>query len=230
MALGILATVITTSTPVFAATNTSTSNVGTLTSVQANTINSDTVITEDNMSDVLKYIGLNPSDVIEGNETGKSIGTVGELQKSMKQAKKQQNKVITKTANNKLSNATTKLSNANIVTASYYDDEAPTDSQRVYHDTDFDGYVVEFSCDGDYRHGQWCGVSGEDATITSGDGTGYFYKITAKNDLSATYTSSRITMHHKITVKSYVGVGKFSVCVNTNTIKGYDYFNIEDWV
>ena len=92
----------------------------------------------------------------------------------------------------------------------------------MYRDHDYDGFTVEFSCDGEYSHGQWCGVSG--------DGAGYSYKITKKTDLAATYNSETITMTHNIQVTEYVGISKFSVPINTVKIKGFDKFNIEDWV
>ncbi|OOM81645.1 hypothetical protein CLPUN_10260 [Clostridium puniceum] len=180
------------------------------------------------MSAVLKYVGLNPNEVINGNDTGKSIKTVGELQKAIEQAKKHKVNVKTEIKPNKSSNTTTKSSNEKIALNSY-DDDTPTSSQRCYNRVTPDSYTLEFSCVGQYRHGQWVGVTGLDVDI-SGDGSVYSYRITKRNDLSANYTSSRITMHHDIEVKEYVGVGKWSVPVNTNTVKGYSYYNIEDWV
>jgi hypothetical protein len=234
LALGILATIITTSVPVFAATDTGTSNAGTLTSVQANTniikskakINANTVITDDNVNDVFRYLGLNPSDLIEGNKTGKSVGTVGELQKAIEQAKKQAKEqkftVKTKAIPNKLSNAK--------ITLADDDDDTPTSSQRVYSDLDCDNYTVEFSCSGQYRHGQWCGVSDEEAELTNSQQGFFSYAITSKNDLSAEYTSDAITMQHNITVTGYVGVGRVCYPASRVTLKGSDKFNIDDWV
>lgn len=226
IALTIVATSTTFGQGVYAAEK-STTSASTSVS-KSNKIDSNTVITNNNIYDVLKYLNLNQSDLIKGNKTEKSVSTVGEFQKAIEQSKKQKITVETKAVPDKLRNDTTKSNNANIAT--YSDDDSPVDSQRVYRDLDETNYKVEFSCSGSYTHGQWCGVSGEDAELSNAGSSFYSYAITSKKDLSATFTSDRITMHHDIMVTGYVSLPGFSYPSTKVEIKGYDYFNIDDWV
>ncbi|WP_026887170.1 hypothetical protein [Clostridium beijerinckii] len=227
IALTIAATSTTFGQAVYAAEN---SNISASTSVsKSNKIDSNTVITEDNIYDVLAYLGVDSNKLIKNDvPKGNSNTTVGEVQKVIEKSKKMPHTITLKPVTHKSNN--TKTTSNNVKLALDDDDDTPVDSVYVHRNHNLgDGYSVTYSCSGQYRHGQWCGATDGDASITS-IAPLMSYSITDK-DLSLSYDSDTITMVHSVTIQGSYGVGKFSIPVISGlVVTGTDNFKIEDFV
>lgn len=171
-------------------------------------ISSETVITEDNISEVLEYLGIDPNNFIKTDVAGTSARTVGDLEKAIKQAKKLPSEVNGK-VKSKGFNGTADKSVASA---------ASSGTVMLYATVNVgDSYTVEYEVAGQYADGKWTGASSATATVDS-NFILYTYKIASK-ELKLSYTSSTITLKAKVVVDIYVGVGDYGlVKIGSQTI------------
>lgn len=169
-------------------------------------INETTIITEDNIEDVIRYLGLSV-DSITNNDTGKNFGniTVGQLQQLISNNTAKLTKPFMRNVilpSNKLSN------NLSTISDSYR--TSVTSSSKILTETfDIDSYVIELNVTGQYSRKKWTGVGGISVDVDS-DQLLIVYKLSDKK-LKGKYTSSCITVSGNVYVDSYVGIGDFSL-------------------
>lgn len=159
----------------------------------------DTVITKDNIYDVLEYLGIDSNNFIETDETGKSVRTVGELEKTFKEVTNKLKDIPTQ------GKEVSEAKNDFIISPYSYGG-----TKMLYKTMDHGGsYTITYSVAGEYSYrddhtGYWSGVGSADASVDS-DAIGVVYKITSK-DLDASYTANYINLDAAITVTWYIGV------------------------
>ncbi|MCS6133285.1 hypothetical protein DWV13_17010 [Clostridium botulinum] len=185
-------------------------------------IKSNTEITEDNLNDVLEYVGLDPNSFIKTDVEGvRCVQTVGDLEKAIEEAKKPA-KVTIKNRTDSEENNKTNLHRRSKRSAG---------SKSLYADQSVgDAYTLTYTLSGQYNDDQWTGVSGADVSVDS-DFAGFTYKIAPHPDLNATYTSSKITLRSYVTVNKYIGVKDYGVVpIGYQGIKGTNYFYANDYL
>lgn len=154
-------------------------------------ISSDTIITEDNIYEILEYLGIDSSNFVK-EDTVTGVSTVGELEKFISQAKELPGTV----------NYTLDSTNSPEDIKDYR--LAASGTVALFSDYESGSYTVTYGCSGQYSNGKWTGVSATTISIDT-DQEALVYKI-ASPQLSATYTSTTITMKAKYTVETYVSV------------------------
>ncbi|MDF2987050.1 MAG: hypothetical protein K0R50_2560 [Eubacterium sp.] len=155
-------------------------------------ISSDTIITEDNIYEVLEYLGIDSSIFVKA-DTVTGVSTVGELEKSISQAKN-----LPRTVNYTLDSTNTPEDTKDYRLAA-------SGTVGLSSDYEGDSYTVTYGCSGQFSNDKWTGVTGTTISIDT-DHEVFVYKIAPGPQLSATYTSTTITMKAKYTVEIYVSV------------------------
>lgn len=157
----------------------------------ADTITESTVITEENATEVAKY--LNIQDKIIPNTQGGNykIYTVGELRSTINATKDNYEKEIV------LYDDTSKSPEINVMASGV---------KSLYFTGYGDGnYTFTVIVGGKYSETHWTGVGTIEASIDSNQ-IATVYKIKS-NNLSATYTSTQITLGGNVNIGGYIGVG-----------------------
>ncbi|MBZ4647183.1 MAG: hypothetical protein JG777_2672 [Clostridia bacterium] len=215
------------STMAFAAESTTTA---TEPARQEFTFSQDTVITEDNMNDILEYYGLNASAAIKKNKPvnglyyNKKVATVRDLETAIKKLRQLPDTITIHDDNPtgvKVTTNATSTSESSSITVFY-------DSQVLTH------FSVRYSASGKYyKNGTtkyWTEAYGGNITGLGSSGLpGTSYEISKISKCTNTLknggtTSSYLQLDYKYTVKSYVGVGDWSVPVTENTVEGFTRF------
>jgi len=155
-------------------------------------ISSETIITEDNIYEVLEYLGIDSSNFIKTDTSTTGVKTVGELETAISQAEK-----LPSNVNYTLQS--TSISNDSFAAAS------GSGTVALYSDYESGSYTVTYGCSGQYSNGKWTGVSATSISVDS-DQEVVTYKIASGPKLSATYTSTTITMKAKYTVETWTSV------------------------
>lgn len=169
-------------------------------------INPRTVITKNNIDEVLEYVGIDPSTFIKTDvDNNSNVTTVGELQATMKTEKeldKKQPKTINieQTKNVDLKN-NIKPKISRMASSSKY-------LEHIVHvGTAFD---VTFFLTGSYNNSGWTNASGFGASVDT-DHLGVVYKVAPNPDLRATVTASSIYYSGYVTINKYIGVGNIGL-------------------
>lgn len=168
------------SVPVFAAENTTSS-----------TISPNTEITDDNLNEVLDYVGLNEEDFIADESVTNGVTTVKELEEAI---------AVINQAQSTVPKATTQ----------YCTDRSRASGTKTMTETfDNDAYTIDVTVSAGYSGKSWTGVYGVSASVDSAQLV-ITYKIDSQN-MSATYTSSVVTASGTVYVQAYVGVGNLGL-------------------
>lgn len=154
-----------------------------------NTISSETKITNDNLKDVLEYVGLDKDDFIADTSVSNGVTTVKDLEAAI--AKVKQSTVL---------RATTQRCTDY---SSMF--RASSGTKSMTQTFDNDAYTIDVTVSASYSGKSWTGVNGVSASVDSGQLV-ITYKIDSQ-DMSATYTSSVVTASGTVYVQAYVGVG-----------------------
>lgn len=155
-----------------------------------NSINSNTVITEDNLNDVLNYLGIDPSGFIKTDVSNSpTVNTVGEL-----------NKIINQEKDAPIINLVTNYSNEDL-TAS-----RAAGVKYLSSEVDVETYTLTLSLNGHHNGTYWTGASGLGVTVDS-DYIGMVFKVAPNPALEATYTPTTLTLNSYVTINKYMGVG-----------------------
>jgi len=174
-----------------------------------NSISSNTIINEDNLYQVLEYLGIDSSNFEKSEVTGASVSTVGELEKAIKEAQKPKSITATQSSSNPMSTDA-------IV--------AGSGTTMLYRTLDVGGsYTVEYEVSASFANGQWTSANSAAVSVDS-DFLVYTYKIGYK-ELVLYCIPTKITLDHYIEVKTYISIaGQGLVWVSTQAIDGIDYF------
>lgn len=166
------------STSVFAADNTIYS-----------AISSDTIITNDNLKEVLDYVGIDEEDFIADSSISNGATTVRELENAIAQAK-----IVSP-----LKGTTQKCT----------DKSRASGTKSMTMTFDNDAYTIDVTVSASYSGKTWTSANGVSASVDSGQLV-ITYKISSQN-LSATCTSSVIKASGTVYVQAYVGVGNLGL-------------------
>ena len=175
-------------------------------------ISADTVITRDNVYDVLAYLGLDSSELKLSDNTKSKVApsnvTVGDLQEAIAKAKSQSPEPISER---------------------YYAAETPTITTRglvinktLYHDSVYSTYTITQSCTGTFELGVpgWKSCSGGSATVGS-EAMVVDFKENPKITTNVTADKTKIVMSWSAIVVAYYGIGDVGVIpINTYTHSG----------
>jgi len=160
-------------------------------------ISNDTIITSDNIIDVLTYLGMEES-AFEENRTleGRSY-TVGEVRDLIEREKNNKVNIVKDYMQDSMLRA---KGTKNLSAISY-----------------LDSYHVIVKVAATYNGKKWTSAGAPSASVSQ-EGVGTTSKI-AKNNLKATCYSSKIVLSGSVTVDTYIGVGKVGVVkINSNKI------------
>lgn len=187
--------------------------------VNSNSISSDTIITEDNIYEVLDYLGLDSNDFVKADTEGTNNRTVGDVESAIEQAKNQPSKIETK-----LESQDGVSNSVNSITST-----AASGTMMLYATVDVDSYIIEYEVAGKYSGGFWTGATSATADIDS-DQLVIVYKITSKS-LNLTNTATIITLNASLVVTSYIGVGDVGlVKIGTQTITSHETWDAIDYI
>lgn len=188
---------------------------------QTNGITSDTIITEDNIYEILEYLGIDSSKFEKTKVTGAHVNTVGELKNSIDQVKNLPSVV------NVIDQGTiikdSKSNDFNIQALS------PV-SVRLLYRMSLDSYEVEFTTSATYYGRQWTAASSPFAEADS-DVLFYVYKVTDQDlEVSITYDKELVVMQGTIAVKIYIGVGSSGLIeIGRQVINPFLTWDIDDY-
>ncbi len=186
---------------------------------QETLISSDTIITEDNIYDVLEFLDLDSEDFIATDFEGPSVTTVGELEAAIEEAKTQPSE-ITCIAN--------KISVGNESNSIYDTKGLGETTVKLSYTVDCGSYTVEFSADGTYFQDEWVDADNPDAE-TDTNNLIYVYKIT-KDDLELSFDPNYIFLEGNIYVTQYLGVGGQGIIkVGGQHINSFGYWDVADY-
>lgn len=182
-------------------------------------ISSDTVITKDNVYDVLKYLGIDSSNFEPSGNVKSGCVTVWELEKTISEIK----------------NAPTepKTSKSFATSDNQIGLMAITVNKSLYHTSDYDQYSLTVSCTGTYDLGTpgWIGCSGGSASVD------YWNPIVAKingNPSINTYlnaTKTQVCMAYTVVVDKYVGIANSGIIyIGSATHTGNAYWSASEFV
>lgn len=160
-------------------------------------ISNNTIITRDNITEVLAYLGIE-ENAFEENEAleGKNY-TVGEVRD-----------LIERERNNKVS-----------IVEDYIEDSMlrAKGTKNLSTISYLDSYHVIVKVAAAYNGKKWTSAGAPSASVSQ-EGIGTTSKI-AKNNLKATCYPSKIVLSGSVTVDTYIGVGKVGVVkINSNKI------------
>jgi len=188
------------------------------------TFSQDTVITEDNMNDILKYYGLDPSTVVKNDKPVTSDVTVRDLETAIKAAKQLPHAITTHDDN---------PANVNVTTNDFTIQE--TGTATVSRDSTItSSLVMKYSATGRYYKSDstkyWTEALGADIEIASDTSPSYYYDIDEIRKLTnkvvnAGTSSSYLQMDYDYTVGYYIGVMGYGIRLWSIPIDGYSTFN-----
>lgn len=152
-------------------------------------ITDETVITDDNIQDVLSHLGLGGSSFVAApNVTG--VNTVGDLKNAI-------NKASASLAGNHVAVIAGQKEEPNVTRA--------TGTKTMTQTFDVDAYTIDVTVSAGYSGKSWTSANGVSASVDS-DQALITYKI-ADNQLSATSSATVVKVSGYVKVQAYVGVG-----------------------
>lgn len=176
-------------------------------------ISSDTIITENNISEVLEYLGIDSSNFIKNEVSEKSVQTVGELEQAILEAKQM---LSTVNINN---NAKINTNNIFDINSAVEIKSSGSGSIVLSSSTKVDSYTLYFDVTGQYKDGKWTNATSASVSVDS-NFLLYTFKIDSKK-LTLSHTPDKITLKSEVTVFVYVGVGDLGlVKISEQTTKG----------
>lgn len=190
----------------------------------------ETVITEDNLNDILKYYGLDPSAVIKLDKPVLVDVTVRDLEKAIEEAKKLPKTITIKDdhpTNVKVTDI--KIDNLNAQaattgTATVGRDNKITDSLYVYVSA-----TGKFYKNGTTKYWTEALGAGFEISALSSVTTGYYYLVDKKSLLKNTLyngstNNSYLRAEYNCDVGTYLGIKGSGIRIATTNINGSTYF------
>ncbi|PHJ36704.1 hypothetical protein P378_20700 [Desulforamulus profundi] len=193
---------------------------------QKMTFSPDTVVTDDNMYDVFKYMGLNPINVKKRDKPVSGVVTVRDLQNALNEAKKLPNRIVIRDDNESVSNDST---TQNITTL------ATSGTATVYKKaTITNSLVMKYIATGKYYSNgttkYWTSALGSDIRIDTAPTPAWWYEMKdiRKNSISVknpSTTSSYLQLDYDYTVGYYIGVNGYGILTKEIPVSGYTRFD-----
>lgn len=187
----------------------------------SDTITPSTVITEENITKVLNYVGLNSNSFTktEGSECYDSH-TVKDLQNAIAQYKDEANR--SKKVNSITNNNTT-AGRSNVLASS------SSGVVSLSQTADMSTYSILFEVAAGYRNGKWTSYSGPKATIDDPD-VGLIHKITKQSHkVSFRDSATTLAMDSAVEVTAYYGIKDLKVKIGSETVNSTSYWYVSDY-
>jgi len=181
----------------------------------------NTVITEDNMNDILKYLGLDPNKVIKTNRSVNRTVTVGELQKAIAESKNlpkiinEQDSIPT---NVKPSGAST------IVPLTSGTKTVGTSTQYT------SSLIVDYYATGAFSGGYWTAAYGSSFAVEPTNNPLNWWVVTKTyNNTNNLYnggtSSAYLHFSYNFDLTNYYGLGGYGIPINAININGFKNFD-----
>lgn len=198
-----------------------------------NSFTKDTVITKENLKDVVKFVGLDPNGVVENSNlpSNSKIITIGDLEAAITKAK-QMNSTSLIISNENLTNKNTDL-NSNLITPL-----AVTGTQtctRTFQNGDllYTDWVTGTYYKENYTWGRiayWTAAGGANPTVSSYSG-GYVWSIISTRKLTNTLINgnteqSYLSFNFDYTVREYINLAGNLIPVQDISLSGTHNYDI----
>lgn len=201
-----------------------------VTKVSKKDFSADTVITQDNVNEILKYYGLDPTKIDKSKDVSTlSQVTVGDLEKALEEAKKTPKTVVVRDG------AVTEKTNNDVSAAAVI---VTTGTATVYKDSTITtSLVVNYSATGKYYKAvsnydtvkYWTSALGSSIS-TSSETADYYWQITsirknANKVVNANTSSSYLQQDYDFTVTCYFGIrGIGGIPYKAINVSGYNRY------
>lgn len=181
------------------------------------TFSKDTVITKNNLNDVLKAHNIDPSTLVKNTKTSSAAVTVGDLEKALEEAKKLP-KEITLNDNTPLS-----LSNINGVSPAYASGSGTSVATRATTYTN--SLTVDYYATGGYTNGMWSSALGSSwAPRATGIPTSWWIVTKTYSNNIYLYNGGTANAYlrqvYNYDVTNYYGLVGYGVPMTTINIQG----------
>lgn len=196
-------------------------------------ISPNTVITKDNIYDVLSYLGIDSTGFIRTDEENSLENiTVGQLEdiisyRTMDSSDNEASLAVAPLRSIALSD------NLTMPSAARSGIGYGTGTIVLRRVSDLDSYKLTYTCSAMYSGGRWTGIGNCDVTINESYLiAGIKYKITEKKNLSASMSTdkSKITMNSTVVVGAFLSVANTGLIpVNFYEVKATNYWYIKDY-
>lgn len=176
----------------------------------------DTVVTKDNVLEILDDFGIEHSGIIYSEDESACDYTVAELREAllvMQDGNAEEGKLVATTVENGKSVRAVSTTKAKKI------------SQTFTHD----GYSLTHIANVKYKDSYFTDVTSTDITLDS-DLLPIVYKITKERNISASFTKTKVTQSFDIDISSYVGVKYGLVKIGTSAHKGNTYFSADKFL
>lgn len=185
------------------------------------TYSKDTVITNDNMNDILKAHSIDPSTLVKNTNTVSAAVTVGDLEKALAETKKMPKKII--------SNDTAPLISSSKGTLSALATGSGT-ATGTRATTYTNSLTVDYYASGTYTNGMWSSATGSSwAPRATGIPTSWWIVTqiyTNRVDLyNANTTSAYLKVSYNYDVTNYIGVLGYGIPIKAINITGSTTMN-----
>ncbi|TGE37189.1 hypothetical protein E4K67_15045 [Desulfosporosinus fructosivorans] len=213
----------------------STNNAENYNSIMNPTFTKNTLITKDNVNEILEYYGLDRSALREDMDD-KSFGdvTVGDFENALNKAKKIPKMIVTD------NNNPTNQSSTKITSPDGNSPMAATSVQTVTTDSEVwsGGPVVRYACSGEAYNNYsttkyWIGpLGGANILMVTGQVGTIYYAVDSITRLITTVqnpstSSSKLVLDYNYKIGTYTGIkGMGGIRIATNTVAGTNYYGI----
>lgn len=182
-------------------------------------ISSNTVVTSDNVNQVIKYLGFDPDDLIQTNKTTLDASiTVGELKKAIDQLKQLPTEIQLEEV---VDDVPLNLESCAKVGVLNFDHCAG--SKALYYTTNLGGsFEIRYSATAQYSWSKFLSVAGLGVEVLDTDDNPFTtYQFDEEPEISAFVANNgnKITLNGKVVVASYLSLGNVGLIkVNQHTI------------
>lgn len=190
---------------------------------------SDTIITKENIAEVLEYVGLSDNSCIFGDvENINVVYTVGELEDAIKEISEIENTICFSSDDNLKDSKIIGLAGDSRSAMNKASSGTKTVSNTVSYGQK-DSFSIKYRATGKYSGSKWTGIGGASATVSSNSALSSYVIDDEEHDL--TYTSNCLTLESNLTVDSYISVAGYAlVHVSTMKINARNYFYASDYL
>lgn len=188
-------------------------------------ISSDTIITEDNIDEVLKYLGIDANQKVETNQNQFGVKTVKELEDALAQFSAMPKDISCEGTVEKVYSTNSIAADNSFSTNSF-----PARSVTLLYRLNCDSYEVEYTCSATYEGYYWMSASSANATADT-DSLIYVFKVTEKDlEVSIDSTGKDVIMLGTIRVDHYLGIAGYGLInVGHQVIDGIYSWDVSDY-
>lgn len=187
-------------------------------------ISSNTVITKDNLFEVLEYLGIDSSEVIKTDNVGDCDITVGDLKKYIEQAKKHPKEIVinqiqnTEKSKTDSSSADSSFSSSALLSGGL----TGVGTLMLYNLNLYGGCRVSYSVSASYAYGSWKSVNYGNASVSS-ETPGVTNVLTSQTNVMSC-TNTTITLTSTVDVEQRIGIAGYGIPFNSFRVTSTMYW------